>query len=119
MKQLARKASLVIVPLFLVWVGTAPALEEHTGSPVTIEAYMTMMDRHSQTMYMLGLIEGYMEAAMLAEIRIAKEQGRPDKEVYAELSGCRWDSYASIKAYVEAALHRVPREQWGSKRVAP
>jgi len=84
---------------------------------ITVEDYMRM-DRHGQTMYMVGLIEGFMTEATLARVGNAKNLGRPDGEVEAEIVACRWDSYGSIQAHIEAALSRVPREQWAATRVS-
>ena len=84
---------------------------------ITVEQYMKM-DGDSRAMFMVGLIEGTRAAAIVSRIMIAQQRGRPEKEVVTELSACRWDSYASITAYVEAELYRVPREKWASTPVA-
>jgi len=110
-----RQPCIVIALLSCVLVVATPASAEGPG--ITVENYMKM-DRHDQTLYMVGLIEGFNAEAITARMTVAHNQGRSDKEVEAEVLACRWDSYASIKAYVEAALYRIPRERWASTRVA-
>ncbi len=90
---------------------------QQSGLGITVENYMKM-DRNEQAMYMIGLIEGFNTEAIIARMAVAHHEGRPDKEVETEIVACRWDNYASIKAYVEAALYRIPREQWASTGVA-
>jgi hypothetical protein len=109
-------AALVVAPVFIS-VGPIPAEAQQAKRGITLEDYMRM-DRQGQTMYMVGLIEGFMTEATLARVAIGKNQGRPDDEVEAELFACRWDSYGAIQAYIEAALSRVPREEWAVKRVS-
>jgi hypothetical protein len=98
-------------------VATPMWAEDQPRLGVTVDDYMKM-DRHAQSMYMVGLFEGFTTMAITARMAIAHREGRPDKEVEAELLGCRWDNYASIKSYVEAALHRIPRAQWTSTAMA-
>jgi len=94
-----------------------PAETQRPKRGITLDDYMRM-DRHGQTMYMVGLIEGFMTEATLGRLALAKNQGRPDGEIEAEIFACRWDSYGSIQAHIEAALHRVPREEWPMTRVS-
>ena len=103
--------------LLLASVCTDSAEAQKPKSGITVEAYMKM-DGRGQTMYMAGLIEGYIAATVDARIAIAHDQGRPDKEVTAEILACRWDNIGSIKAYIEAALYRLPREEWDSRLVS-
>lgn len=116
MMKVARMAALVVGLVFLA-AGAIPAEVQQPKRGITLEDYMRM-DRHGQTMYMVGLIEGFMTEATLARVATAKNQGRPDGEVEAELFACRWDNYGSIQAYIEAVLQRVPREEWAVKRVS-
>ena len=109
-------AALVVAWVFMS-IGSIPAEAEQAKRGITLEDYMRM-DRQGQTMYMVGLIEGFMTEATLARVAIGKNQGRSDDEVEAELFACRWDSYGAIQAYIEAALRRVPREEWAVKRVS-
>jgi hypothetical protein len=82
--RVARMAALV-VGLVFVSAGSIPAEVQQPKRGITLEDYMRM-DRHGQTMYMVGLIEGFMTEATLARVATAKNQGRPDGEVEAELS---------------------------------
>jgi len=107
----------LVVGLVVIATGSIPAQAQQPKRGITLEDYMRM-DRQGQTMYMVGLIEGFMTEATLSRVAIGKSQGRPDDEVESELFACRWDSYGSIQAYIEAALHRVPREEWAVKRVS-
>lgn len=109
--------AVLLVGLVFMSIGSIPAEAEQAKRGITVEDYMRM-DRQGQTMYMVGLIEGFMTEATLARVAIGKSQGRPEDEVESELFACRWDSYGSIQSYVEAALHRVPREEWAVKRVS-
>src|SRR5262249_5143808 len=111
--------ALVVGFLFMsaVSTGSIPAEAQQPKRGITLEDYMKM-DHHGQTMYMVGLIEGFMTEATLARLANAKHQGRSDGEVEAELVACRWDNYGSIQAYIEAALSRVPREKWAMRRVS-
>jgi hypothetical protein len=98
-------------------VATPTWAEDQPRSGITVDDYMKM-DRHGQSMYMIGLFEGFSTMAITARMAVAHRQGRPDKEVEAELLACRWDNYASIKSYVEAALYRIPRAEWASTVMA-
>ena len=109
--------AVLVVGLVFMSIGSVRADAQQPKRGITLEDYMRM-DRQGQTMYMVGLIEGFMTEATLARVAIGKSQGRPDEEVETELFACRWESYGSIQAYVEAALHRVPREEWAVKRVS-
>jgi hypothetical protein len=111
--QIVRMAA-IVVGLVLM---SMPAEAQQPQRGITVDDYMKM-DRPGQTMYMVGLIEGFMTEATLARLVIAKYQGRAEGEVEAELFACRWDSYGSIQAHIETALSRVPREQWAVKRVS-
>jgi len=107
----------LVVGLLFMSTGSIAAEVQKPKRGITLEDYMRM-DRHGQTMYMVGLIEGFMTEATLARLANAKNQGRPDGEVEAEVFACRWDNYGAIQADIEAALSRVPREEWAVTRVS-
>jgi len=58
-------------------IGSIPPEAQQAKRGITVEDYMRM-DRQGQTMYMVGLIEGFMTEATLARVAIGKNQGRPD-----------------------------------------
>jgi len=107
----------VVVGLVFTSTGSIATEAQQPKRGITLEDYMRM-DRRGQTMYMIGLIEGFMTEATLARLAHAKDLGRPDGEVEAEVVACTWDSYGSIQAHIEAAVARVPREQWAVTRVS-